>query len=208
MRPGRRRPARLLGRTLEDGRLEFASGFGDQVRAELVDENAGLDLLDRAFAMAVSARAESPEQVLDIRRKQLTGIAGLAAERLARALSVSADEEGALTLLALHPLLNPAAYVSAELDATLLVRPGPADEDGAWISLCGPTWPDALRAIARAAEPHLDVEVISGPGGGWRLSVVRRDEELPEDAAVAVTRFSTGAGFAFHPRPSLPITPV
>ncbi|MFF4239223.1 hypothetical protein ACFYYL_25415 [Actinomadura geliboluensis] len=188
--------------------LDFAA-FSHSALARIADEVClQMHLLDRAFALAVAERADGADALLRIRRKQLVGIAGIAAERLARALDLPKDEQGAARALALHPLLNPAAYVDAEIDgATVAVRPSPAHEDGAWISLCGPGWTDALQAVVRAVDPHLDVEV-TGDGPGWRLTVVRREEPAPEAGEVAVVRFSTGAGFAFEPRRPLPITPV
>jgi hypothetical protein len=192
--------------------IDFAA-FSHSALVRIADEVClQMHLLDRGFALAVAARATSPEQLLEIRRKQLTGVAGIGAERLARALALSPDEDGALTLLSLHPLLNPAAYVAARCLPRALAVEGrsPALDDGAWISLCGPGWPDALRAITRALDPHLDVEVHGVPasaGGGWWVEVARRADPLPEDPTVAVTRFSTGAGFTFQPRRSLPLTP-
>ena len=188
--------------------LDFAA-FSHSALARIADEVClQMHLLDRAFALAVAERADGADALLRIRRKQLVGIAGIAAERLARALDLPGDERGAARALALHPLLNPAAYVDAGIDgATVAVRPSPAHEDGAWISLCGPGWTDALQAVVRAVDPHLGVEV-TGDGPGWRLTVVRREEPAPESGEVAVVRFSTGAGFAFEPRRPLPITPV
>jgi hypothetical protein len=188
--------------------LDFAA-FSHSALARIADEVClQMHLLDRAFALAVAERAADGAALLRIRRKQLVGIAGIAAERLARALDLPGDEQGAARVLALHPLLNPAAYVDAAVDGTAVaVRPSPAHEDGAWISLCGPGWTDALRAVVRAVDPHLDVEVTED-GPGWRAAVVRRDEPAPEAGEVAVVRFSTGAGFAFEPRRPLPITPV
>lgn len=188
--------------------LDFAA-FSHSALARIADEVClQMHLLDRAFALAVAERADGADTLLRIRRKQLVGIAGIAAERLARALDLPGDERGAARALALHPLLNPAAYVDADIDgAAVAVRPSPAHEDGAWISLCGPGWTDALQAVVRAVDPHLDVEV-TGDGPGWRLTVVRREEPAPEAGEVAVVRFSTGAGFAFEPRRPLPITPV
>ncbi|QKW36809.1 hypothetical protein HUT06_24570 [Actinomadura sp. NAK00032] len=188
--------------------LDFAA-FSHSALARIADEVClQMHLLDRAFALAVAERADGAGALLRIRRKQLVGVAGIAAERLARALDLPRDEQGAARVLALHPLLNPAAYVDADIDgATVTVRPSAAHEDGAWISLCGPDWTDALQAVVRAVDPHLDVEV-SGDGPGWRLAVVRRAEPAPEAGEVAVVRFSTGAGFAFEPRRPLPITPV
>ena len=82
--------------------------------------------------------------------------------RIARALGISRDEDGARRLLAIHPLLNPAAYVDTGL----------AHEDGAWISLCGPEWTGALAAIVQALDPHLDVR--ARPGLATRRAVTRR----------------------------------
>jgi hypothetical protein len=188
--------------------LDFAA-FSHSALVRIADEVClQMHLLDHAFALAVAERAAGAADLLRIRRKQLVGIAGVAADRLARALHLPGNEEGAARLLALHPLLNPAAYVDADIDgADVTVRPSPAHEDGAWISLCGPGWPNPLQAIVRALDARLDVEVAGGDEA-WRLTVVRRDDPAPEPDEVAVVRFSTGAGFTFEPRRSLPITPV
>ncbi len=117
--------------------------------------------------------------------------------RIARALGISRDEDGARRLLALHPLLNPAAYVDTGL----------AHEDGAWVSLCDAEWTDALGAIVQALDPssRRRDRATATPRAA---TVVRRDEPAPELKEVAVTRFSTGTDFAFESRRSLPITPV
>jgi hypothetical protein len=59
----------------------------------------------------------------------------------------------------------------------------------------------------RAVDPRLDVEV-TGSDTDWVATLVPREDAAPEAEEVAVTRFSTGAAFAFEPRRSLPITPV
>lgn len=190
--------------------LDLAT-FSHSALARIADEVClQMHLLDRAFTIALLQRTDEAG-VLRIRRKTLTGVAGIAAERLARALDLPATPGGAARLLAAHPLLNPAAYVNATAtDRAVEVRRGPADEDGAWITLVDPAETAPLQAIVRALDPHLDVEVTDLADGtdGWRLEVVRRDEPAEEDGAVAVTRFSTGAGFVFEERRSLPITPV
>lgn len=185
------------------------SAFSHSALVRIADEVClQMHLLDRAFALAVGERVETDAELVKLRRKQLVGIAGIGAERLARALDLPRDPAGALRAMWLHPLLNPAAYVSAGLHPDeIVVTPGPADEDGAWVSLCGPDWPEALRAIAHAVAPELDARVTPAPGAGdgWRVQVVR-GEARPEADEVAVTRFSTGATFAFAPRRSLPLT--
>ncbi|MES9604042.1 MULTISPECIES: hypothetical protein [Actinomadura] len=189
--------------------LDFAA-FSRSALARIADEVClQMHLLNRAFTLSVARRAADAGELLRIRRKQLVGIAGVAAERLARALDPPRDAEGAARLLAVHPLLNPSAYVDAGIEgANIVVRPSPAHEDGAWISLCGPGWTTALQAVVRAVDPRLDVEAHGSGDGEWRLTVVRRDDPAPEPDEVAVVRFSTGAAFAFRPRRSLPITPV
>ena len=200
--------------------LDFA-GFSHAALVRIADEVClQMHLLDRAFALALEKRCES-DQVLRIRRQQLVGAAGVGALRIARALGLGRDEEGARRLLALHPLLNPAAYVDADLGAPgapVVVRRSPAHEDGAWISLCGPAWTDALAAVVQALDPHLDVALRDAASLGTSgtdiedvaiaFTVVRREQPAPEPKEVAVTKFSTGVEFAFQPRTSLPITPV
>jgi hypothetical protein len=127
----------------------------------------------------------------------------VAAERISRALGTTA-----LETLALHPLLNPAAYVAASVDdSAVTVWTGAAHEDGGWITVCGPGSVRPLQAAVRGVDPHLDVEV-TGTDDAWTATVVRRGEPAADFDEVAVTRISTGVGFEFEPRRSLPITPV
>ena len=195
--------------------VDFAA-FSASALVRIADEVClQMHLLDRGFALAVADRCETEDELTRLRRKQLVGVAGIGAERLARALGlVDSDdaEEAAVRLLTVHPLLNPAAYVTASLsDRSVTVHPGPADDDAAWITLCGPDFPAPLQAIVRTIDEYLDVEVSPlGEDGdeGWRAVVVRREQARPEPEEVAVTRFSTGAAFSFEPRRSLPIFPV
>lgn len=166
-----------------------------------------MHLLNLSFEVAVRARADEA-QAAEICRKQLVGIAGLAAERIHRALRLPDGVAGAVRVLELHPLLNPAAYNNAVVgDSSVTVGSSPASEDGGWVALCGPDDPSALQALVRGVDAHLDVEV-TGTREAWTAHVVRRDAAAPEAGEVAVTRFSTGSAFEFEPRRSLPITPV
>ena len=183
--------------------LDF-SAFSKSALVRIADEVClQMHLLVLGFGIAVRARATSAGQADEIATRQLVGIAGIAAERIAKAL-----DSGPLETLALHPLLNPAAYVDASFGTcSVNVAEGPAHEDGGWITLCGPGSPRPLRAAVRGVDPRLDVEV-TGTDTDWTATVVRRDEPAPDFEEVAVTRFSTGAAFEFEPRRSLPITPI
>ena len=183
--------------------LHFAA-FSHSALVRIADEVClQMHLLNLGFLVAVRARAASPEQATEIATKQLVGLAGVAAERIHRALGTDA-----LATLALHPLLNPAAYVGATVgEDTVTVTSSPAHEDGGWIALCGPDSVRPLQAAVRAVDPHLDVEA-TGTGTDWTATVVRRDEAAADADEVAVTRLSTGSTFVFEPRRSLPIMPV
>ncbi|WP_338603835.1 hypothetical protein [Saccharopolyspora sp. SCSIO 74807] len=165
-----------------------------------------MHLLCLGFARSVHSRLGADE-ARQLCAKQLLGIAGISAERLHRALRLPDGIEGALRVLALHPLLNPAAYVNAHVGDGLTVHNGPAHEDGAWISFCGPENTAPLQAIVRAVDPRLDV-VVEGSDTDWSARVLRRAEPAAEFDEVAVTRVSTGSTFRFQPRKSIPITPV
>ncbi|UXA17432.1 hypothetical protein [Mycobacterium sp. SMC-4] len=166
-----------------------------------------MHLLVLSFNLAVRARAKDDVGLADlIRTKQLIGIAGVAAERIHKALGLSDGPASALRVLELHPLLNPAAYVHASIDPGYVhVRRSPAHEDGAWVSLISPVADLPLQAIVAAVNPRLRAEV-SGTETDWTVRVVETDtpaEELPE---VSVTKVSGGASWEFQNRTSLPLT--
>jgi hypothetical protein len=189
--------------------LDFAA-FSHSALVRIADEVClQMHLLNLSFVRAVEARATSEEQAREICRKQLVGVAGIAAERLHRVLDLPRDRAAALRLLALHPLLNPAAYVDATLDTEAMhlhVRSSPAHEDGSWVSLVGPGEATALQAVVRAVDDRYDVDLV-GTAEDWTAALVE-GEPTKEADEVAVTRFSTGSSFVFEPRRSLPITPV
>ena len=188
--------------------VDFAA-FSHSALVRMADEVClQMHLLNLSFVHAVRQRASDDAQATEVATKQLVGIAGIAAERIHRALRLPDTAEGAVRALELHPILNPAAYVRASLAGySVTIEPSDATADGAWISLCGPGLARPLQAAVRAIDPHLDVEV-TGDVDRWTATLVRRDEAAKESDEVAVTRFSTGSTFAFEPRRSLPITPV
>lgn len=184
--------------------LDFAE-FSHSALIRIADEVClQMHLLNLSYLRAIDRRTET-DQYLDIATKQLTGLAGIAAGRIRAALDLPADEAGALRVLELHPLLNPAAYVTASVaDGTVHVTHSPAHHDGSWISIVGPERLTPLQALVRAVDPYLDVEV-TGSEQEWTARVVRRDDAAAEAGEVAVTRFSTGAAFEFEHRKAIPL---
>jgi hypothetical protein len=188
--------------------IDFGA-FSHSALARVADEVClQMHLLSLSFQHAVRRRAATRAQADEIVMKQLTGIAGIMAERFRRALDLGDEPGAAVQVLALHPLLNPAGYVVASFgDDVFSVLPSPAHEDEAWVSHVGPGALRPLQAIVQGVSPLLDVEVVGG-SADWTAQVVRRDAPAAELEEVAVTRFSKGAAFAFQPRRSLPLTVV
>lgn len=162
-------------------------------------------LLSLSFAEAVRARAADEDAVRTIARKQLAGIAGLTAERLRAALDLPADLDGAAQVLLLHPVLLPAAYVdvTVALDDRLVLTLGRGDgatADGAWPSLIDADHLEPLDALLRGVDPHLRADVLDDGADALVVEVVTDDAPAREADEVALTRFSTGADFAFADR--------
>lgn len=186
------------------------SAFSHSALVRMADEVClQMHLLNLSFVLAVGKRTGTDTALAtDICTKQLIGVAGLGAERIHRALGLPGGIEGAVRVLELHPLLNPAAYVDASFGPdTVSVRRSPAHEDGAWVSLVGPAETRPLQAIVAAVDPHLSVEVL-GSDAEWTARVVETGEAAKEFGEVAVAKVSGGAGFVFEPRKSLPLTVV
>ncbi len=204
---------------LDEGQADYAgplvddldfTAFSHSALVRISDEVClQMHLLNLAFLIALRERTGDDEaRFRTIATRQLTGIAGVASARIRRALDLPADADGALEVLRLHPLLNPAAYVEATFaERRVRITPSAAHADRAWIALVGPSSTAPLQAAVRGVDPHLDVELV-GNDSEWTASVVTRDEPAPDLDEVAVTRFSTGADFEFEPRRSLPIFPT
>ncbi|MGH3676930.1 MAG: hypothetical protein ACRDU5_14570 [Mycobacterium sp.] len=184
------------------------SAFARSALVRMADEVClQMHLLNLSFVIAVGKRAgTNTDLATEICTKQLIGIAGIAAERIHRALDLPSGIEGAVRTLELHPMFNPAVYVTAEFGPdTVEVRRSPAHEDGAWVSLPGPSETRPLQAIVAAVDPHLDVEV-TGTDTDWTAQVIETDTAAKEFREVSVTRISGGSTFVFEPRKSLPLT--
>jgi hypothetical protein len=187
--------------------LDFGA-FSHSALVRMADEVClQMHLLNLSFVIAVGKRAgTNTELATEICTKQLIGLAGIAAERIHRALGLPKDIEGAVRTLELHPMFNPAAYVTAEFGSdTVHVLRSPAHEDGAWVSLAGPTETRPLQATVAAIDPRLDVEV-AGTDSEWTARIIETDTAAKELPEVSVVRVSGGSTFVFDHRKSLPLT--
>ncbi|MGE2725769.1 hypothetical protein [Mycolicibacterium pulveris] len=203
--------------TSDEGQADYSGplltdvDFGAFSRSALVriaDEVClQMHLLNLSYVLAIGKRCgTNTELAKSICAKQLIGLAGVAAERIHRALGLPGGIEGAVKVLELHPLLNPAAYVDAEFGPDVVgVRRSPAHEDGAWVSLVTPEDVRPLQAVVRAVDPHLDVEV-NGTDEDWTARVVQTDTAAKEFSEVSVVKVSGGAAWLFEDRKSLPLT--
>jgi hypothetical protein len=189
--------------------FDFAA-FSHSALVRMADEVClQMHLLNLSFVLAVGERAgTNTELATEICTKQLIGLAGVASERIHRALGLPGGIEGAVRVLELHPLFNPPAYVLAEIGPdTVHVHRSPAHEDGAWVSLVSPAETRPLQAALAAIDARLDVEV-TGTETDWTARVIETGTAAKEFPEVSVAKVSGGATFVFEPRKSLPLTVV
>ncbi len=203
-------PLATIGDPGDDGLADYSGPldpdlrvpeFSSPVLRALLDEVALQGhLLVLSFASAVAEHYDEA-QARDIVARQFTGVAGVAADRLARAFGLGDSAADVATVFDLHPAFHPRAYVdwTVELDGDvvhLTLGPGPARSEGfdSWVTVLAAGQDRALQAIAMGVDPHWTVEPEGE--GAW---VVRRSEtaatELDE---VTLTKFSTGVAFAFR----------
>jgi len=162
-------------------------------------------LLALSFMAAMRSRVDSDEESTLFARKQFTGIAGLAAQRIRLALGLGPRIEDLMQVIALHPALLPHSYVGCDMELSdkLVIRFGAgtgAMADGAWPATLDGEHLDPLNAIVRAVDPRFRCEALPDDGGGLRVEVVTDEAEAPLAEEVVLTRFSTGSDFVFVDR--------
>jgi hypothetical protein len=185
--------------------LDFADWSASALRRIAGEVCLQGHLLVLSFLAATTARTTTPEEAVAFGRHQFTGVAGVVAGRIRDALGLAPTLEGAAALLGVHPGLQPYEYVGCdvELGEGLVVRIGrdtDAMADGAWPSMLDVDHLGPLDAIVRAVDDHLRCEPVSEDEAALVVQVVRGDTAVPESDDVMLTRFSTGATFAFEDR--------
>lgn len=172
-------------------------------------------LLSLGFLWSVRRTSDDAEQVTDIFRKQLTGIAGLAAERIRLALGLGVDAAALAEVIALHPCFGPVQYtgITAQADGADVIIGVPADSDavtdGGWVTVLDVDHLEPIQAAATAVDDRWVVDGAETTDAGLEIRLRHGVDRIKETGEVAIARFSSGADFQFSDRgPSIPITPV
>lgn len=209
-----------------EGWDDYAGAFVDGLPTEAFSKGALLAIIDEvclqfhllsnSFLLAVADRGGAGAAV-EVGDHQFTGLAGLTAERFARALGLGSSPGDLAYLLEVHPALRPRAYadVAVRLDADadtleldLLDSPAVAERSATtWIGLLRDGQTRALDAIVHAVDPRARCEAVEpAPGTVRTWSVVREGAPLREQPEVGVARISTGAAWEFEPPREVPVT--
>jgi hypothetical protein len=204
--------------SVEDGRTDYAHRFDPDFVAEDLSSatlSASLDefalqghLLSRAYLLALAERA-TPDDTRALGIKQAVGIAGLTSKRLARALGAGDDLAGIASVLSVHPLFLPRAYVAVEFVATedgivLTLPPSPSRADGdglTWPALLADDGDMILASLVTCVSPGASVERLPGDDDGtvrWSISVDPDAPTVQQPGEVTLAEFSTGADFTFR----------
>ena len=161
-------------------------------------------LLTLSFTDSIQRRVDE-EEVREIAVQRFTGIAGVVAQRLKRALGIGSDPADLVTVLELHPAFHPREYidvrVSPDLEISLHECAGIGDRPGlSWAELLASGEAGPLDAIVQAIEPRARCMPRERKGALHTWGVEISSDQAPEKPEVSVTKVSTGAGFQFQAR--------
>jgi hypothetical protein len=218
-RMARTRVARLPLATIDpadEGLAEYTGPLQEDVRFEdfsasalraLLDEVAiQHHLLAQSFLDAVGRRWGA-DTAVEIGRRQLIGIGAVTAGRLARVLGVEGGGAAAVAhVLGLHPAFRPRSYVDFRVEADgdrVAVALGDCEalrEElvPSWPQLLAAGGPEPLAAIAQGVDRR--ARAAATGERGWEVVVDPSAPPADEPSEVVLTKFSTGADFAFADR--------
>jgi len=184
--------------------------FASAALVALLDEFALQGhLLARSFLLAVQRRAGA-DTARRLGAKQMNGIVGLTAKRLARHLGASTTLADLARIIDLHPAFRPRSYVdlvvdlrgpagNEELILTLRDAPGLHEGDGlSWPSLLAADGANAIDVLIQSVNPLARSEATGSGTTEWVIWIDEAGEPVKESDDVLVTSFSTGADFAFR----------
>jgi hypothetical protein len=206
-RMGTSRAARLPLPTVDDtdGRTEYGGPLEHDLALEAFSRGTLIALLDEialqghlltlSYADAVERRTDA-ETMRDVVRKQFTGVAGVAAGRIAKALRTT----DVARVVDLHPAFRPRSYIGIDVvDGAISLRDCPAigDRPGrSWADVLADGATEPLDAIVHAVDPYAGVKKVRRDS--WTIE--RRDDPREVPREVVLTRYSTGAEFVFEER--------
>jgi hypothetical protein len=163
-------------------------------------------LLARSFLLCVGQRF-GEEAVREFALKQWTGIAGLTAERVKRAMRIEGDGAEAIAkVFQIHPAFHPRPYVDLRVEVNradslrLTIGKCPALEEGdlySWFAHLDADPHPALAAIVRAVNPRARCR-SEGGRQSWSVEIDPNEEPLRESAEVKLAKVSTGASIVFE----------
>ncbi|MFE9577909.1 hypothetical protein ACFYO1_16095 [Nocardia sp. NPDC006044] len=205
----------------DEGRSDYAGPLLSELRFADFSKSALVRMADEVclqhhlltlgFLIALGARLE-PAAALELCRKQFAGIAGLTAERLRKALNLGDDAAALATVLRLHPAWNPLPYTDVRVTdgdhvRLTIARECAARSDGAWPALIEADRLAPIDAMARAVNPRFAAHTVDSTDRALTVEIALGATPARESTEVALTRFSTGAAFAFADRGiPLPLT--
>jgi hypothetical protein len=159
-----------------------------------------------SFLDAVGRRW-GPETAREVGLRQLTGIGGVTAERLAGALAVAGGGLHAVgRVLDVHPALRPRSYVDLRMTSegdrlAVALEDCPAlheDLAPSWPMLLAEAGEGPLQAVVQAVDPTARCTTVGERS--WEVVLDPAGAPAKEPSEVTLTKFSTGAAFAFADR--------
>jgi len=202
-----------------EGDSDYAGTFDPDVQFERFSHPTLVRLLDeiclqghllaRSFMRAVERRSDAGAATR-IGAHELTGVAGLTSKRLARALGTNGGPEGITRILELHPALRPRVYTGARIERSsdeVVLEIGSCEglsegDDLSWPALLAGGHTEALDALVQAVDPRArcrPIEPTHQALAAWTIVIEEKAAPASVPEEVAVTAFSTGAGFSFRP---------
>jgi hypothetical protein len=200
----------------DEGLADYTGPLQDDVRFEDFSASALCALLDeiavqhhllaQSFLDAVGRRWGSDASV-DVGRRHLTGIGAVTSGRLAALLGVAGGgAAGVARVLDVHPAFRPRSYVDVRVEVDgdvvglVLGDCAALHEDVApsWPQLLTTGGPEPLAAIVQGVDRRARVSATGERA--WEVVVDPSAPPADEPKEVVLTRFSTGADFAFTDR--------
>lgn len=201
------------------GLVDYSGDFDPDFQLESLSSKALLTvmqefcvqshLLARAFLLSLSQR-HGQACVRDIALAQSTGICGLTAGRIHRALGMTGKDDlrTIAQVLQLHPVFYPRTYIDFELqleDDSLEISLGdsPAFEEGDnynWFVHFTDDVNPVLDAIALAINPRANCHSVTGESRRWTIRIDESAAPRSESNQVELANISTGASIIFRER--------